>query len=542
MLVCCIGAATVAFFFRHQIESGFSVLNGDRSDQVIEISILEHWYNVFRGLAPWRQTGYFYPVTDTLGYNDGYFIFGCIYSVFRVAGIDPYLGAELVNVCLRGVAFLSFYVAARRILAVGVFWALLAAVLFTLSNNLFVQASHGQLFTVCLIPLMAVLLHEMVRTLHERTPYGLLAWGVAAQVLYAAWLMSAFYTAWYFLFYGSVFLLVYLLIEGKVGVLRWTAAIRDQLVPLGLVILVAVLVNIPFLTVYLPKANESGMHSYRDALFYTPSPLDLISVGSGNLLYGSLVASIDQVLRPGFPSFGEWTSGFPPVLLFLFGCGLIRFWLQRHAPDRDTALLAIAVATVLTWACSVKLHSASLWLFVYELFPGAKAIRVVSRYQLFLAAPVIAVACVYLARQSRRVPRAILGLLATLLVLGEINTASTQNLDRRHELARLLSVPSPPTDCRAFFISAARPGPLSPADKIYSHNVDAMIIAEVKHLPTLNGFATFTPPGWALVDPTSLQYLRAVRAFARDHHVGGLCSLDLQAMRWSTDPFTGVSG
>ena len=58
-------------FFRVPIFNGFTRLWGDHFDGGIEATILEHWYNVVRGYSPWSQTEYFYPVSGTLGYNDG---------------------------------------------------------------------------------------------------------------------------------------------------------------------------------------------------------------------------------------------------------------------------------------------------------------------------------------------------------------------------------------------------------------------------------------------------------------------------------------
>ena len=46
--------------------------------------------------------------------------------------------------------------------------------------------------------------------------------------------------------------------------------------------------TIPFIITYLPVLQANGMHSAATALAVVPRPLDLINVGDGNLLYGSL--------------------------------------------------------------------------------------------------------------------------------------------------------------------------------------------------------------------------------------------------------------
>ena len=88
----------------------------------------------------------------------GYVLYGCVYSLFRLVGIDPYLSAELVNVVFRAIGFFSFYLAMRQIFSARLAWALLGATLFTLSNSVFIQAVHAQLFGVSLVPFMAILI------------------------------------------------------------------------------------------------------------------------------------------------------------------------------------------------------------------------------------------------------------------------------------------------------------------------------------------------------------------------------------------------
>ncbi len=88
--------AAMALFFRGPILSGFDLGFGDRADGMIEISILEHWRNVLSGAATWNRTGYFHPYAGTLGYNDGYFLYGLVYSFWRLFA-DPFQ-ADTLNI------------------------------------------------------------------------------------------------------------------------------------------------------------------------------------------------------------------------------------------------------------------------------------------------------------------------------------------------------------------------------------------------------------------------------------------------------------
>ncbi|MDB5375348.1 MAG: hypothetical protein JWP04_3990, partial [Belnapia sp.] len=179
LLIGLAGALAIGFFFRNQLGSGFTLLLGDRHDAVIELSILEHWANVLRGLSPWNVTDYFFPVPGTLGYNDGYLLFGLLHAGFRALGADPFLSGELVNATTRAIGFAGTYALGRRAFALAPGWAVLAAVLFTISNNLFIRGSHAQLFSIGFIPVLALLLHGMLAALLAGRRAALLGWGTA---------------------------------------------------------------------------------------------------------------------------------------------------------------------------------------------------------------------------------------------------------------------------------------------------------------------------------------------------------------------------
>lgn len=537
VLVALAGVLAVAFFFRVQILSNFDLLSGNRYDQVIETAILEHWFNVFRGLNHWSEPKYYHPFDLTLGYNDGYFLYGAAYSVFRAVGLDPFLTGDCVAIVVRFVGYFGFYLAGRRLLGLRPGWAVLGAVLFTIADNIFVQAHHAQLLSVSFVPVMAVLLDGALAALLAGRRARLLAWGAAAACLHAAWLITAYYMAWYFVFFCTFAAVAHAVLAGRAGLRPLWEATRRQAVALAAVALVYALANAPFLMVYLTKARETGMHPYRGVSIYTLTLPDLLHVGDGSLLYGRVVAAVNGLLRPHMPEWSERMTGFPPGLLLLFAAGLVLSLAAPRSllPARAAALRAVAIATVATWACTINIAGHSAWWFLYEAFPGARAARVVARYQIFLAAPVVALAVLYLASQARRVAAPLLLLVCALLVAEQVNTKPIVALDRPHEMARLRAVPPPPAGCRAFFASAERgEGPLEPeSDGFFSHNVDAMVIAEIVHLPTINGASTFQPPKWNLIESDRPDYLDRVRAYAEANRISGLCGLDMRTLRWT---------
>ncbi len=170
---------------------------------------------------------------------------------------------------------------------------------------------------------------------------------------------------------------------------------------------------------------------------------------------------------------------------------------------------------------------------MYEAFPGAKAARVVARYQLFLAAPLSLLVVVWLSHQ--RLNRLALGLLVALLLGEQLNSYAPTFLDRPLELARLRAIPAPPAACQSFFITAARTESRfgEEVDNVYNHNTEAMLVAEYLRLPTVNGISTFNPPGWPDGLPGTPEYAANIRRYAASHGLQGLCGLNLRSFAWT---------
>lgn len=532
VVLCCAGS--VALFFRYQIANGFTRLFSDRFDGMIAIAILEHWYNVLRGLSRWSQTEFFYPIPNTIGYTDAYFVNGMIYSGFRAVGLDPFLAGEISNVTLRTVGFLGAYLAGRRVFGLTFGWALLAATLFTLSSSSFNHAIHIQLLTISFAPIMAVLLHGTVEAVLSGRSGALLAWGSASSLLYAAWMMTGYYMAWYFAYFTAATLIAFLLLLQRQERSALIRATGRQWLPLMVLAVIAVVVNLPFLYLYLPKMSESGEQTYQLAL--SPSLLDIFNVGPSNVVYGHVVRMVHDLVDASSPLFSERTTGITPVLLGLFTCACVAMW--RGKKDTPALSRALCLAAVATWITVLHVGHLSFWFVVYHLLPGASAMRATGRYQIFLAAPVIIIAVRFLCSNADRWRTPVLILISALLVVEQLDYGSSLQLDRTMELARLRSVPQRPTGCKVFFASRARPAttPYRIVEDRQSHNVDSMLIAEYQHLPTINGMGSVLPPGWALYAPEKPSYIAAVTRFVTAHRVDGLCALDLRTMRWDPAP------
>ncbi|GGY07970.1 hypothetical protein GJV26_18625 [Massilia dura] len=533
-----VALVVLAIFFRLQILNHFNYLSGDRYDGVIQVALLEHWFNVFTGWSNWRSPNYFYPYPNILGFNEGQFLYGAIYSIFRTLGIDGFLANELVNVAIKAIGFFGFIAAGRRILKLPLAWALLGAAIFTLSNNSFLQMSHAQLLSVAFAPVEAVLIYEAIGALLAHDARRLFRFGSIAGVFFAAWLITCLYTAWFFTLFAMVTLAVLLLTAGRPGLARlWQAIMANKLAIAGIA-MVTGLALVPFVSVY--TGGVSRQRAWSEILFYLPNLWDTVNVSTGNLLYGGVIEYLlAHCSRCHFGN-GEMEAGLSPVLLALTGMCMFSIFRRKSAAGlaEKAALVSIAAASLILWVMALRIDGHSAWFLIYKFWPGGNGLRVVARIALLLALPATALAVWYLSRSSWP-PLALLAI-GTVLLAEQINTRPITTLDRRLMLERTSGIAAPPASCRAFFTTAS-PDTVEgdesfPVGALYPHNVDAMLIAEYVHLPTINGVASFHPADWNFGSPGSPDYLQRVKVFADAHKLEGLCQLDLKTRQWNSRP------
>jgi hypothetical protein len=522
-------AICLAWLYRQQISNGFTLLSGLPFDAIISTTITEHWYQVFLGKANWAEVNYFFPHTRVIAQSDAYFLNGVLYTPFRLLGYDPFLAAEFANMAMKAIGFVGAYFMCRKVFSLQFHWALLAAVLFTINSGIATHSSRSQLLSVALTPVMVLLIWDGLNSLSQNKIARFRIDGVVASALFGAWCLTCFYMAWFFLFFFTVFVAVAAVLGGRNGLAQVKQIVAKHYVSILLVLGSAVFFLLPFLYAYIPKSHETGVRPYWAALFYTVPPINILQVGTENLWWGQLYNKFVQQVQPGyFPSSEYYNTGLAIGLFGLFLCSLIQFF--NKAKRQHLALAAILLATLLTWIAVLNIQGHSAWFYVYKFFPGAKALRVVGAYQLFLALPVILIAVKFLS--TRRLNAPVIALVCALLVAEELSVEGL-SLSRQAELDRIALPHAPPKECQSFYTSGwSDQGSLPLAMQIYAHNVTAMLIAQNTTIPTLNGFASFMAPDWDFDKPNTPSYDARVASYAGKHGLSGLCKLDLNDKSW----------
>ena len=541
-------AATLAVWtafviMRVPLLSHFHKVAGDSLDGMLALAIEMHWSHVFNGSAiGWRTTDYFFPIRDTLGYNEGFFLNGTLLALLRACGIDAFLGLQLADWCFRAVGFISMWILTQRCFRWPLLVNVLAATLFVTANCYYPhEAGHAQFLACNWLPLLILLQIESCRAAKRASLSGFMGFAAAFATLLGAILITSFYVAFFFILADSLALVILVLLEYLTMPFPVLPTVRRYIQFAAGQIFLLLVCCVPFLMIYLPKAAETGMHPLSDALQYAMRPTDVINVGPSNLLWSYFYSRTLGHLFPNWAGSYENQTGATPILFALFLLGGFFLRSTRASGWPQKALFAMWCANLLLLATAI--HWANWvwpWAWIYRWVPGAAAVRVVSRIQLVLLIPTILIACNVIAQGWRRTEmRTVFILLACLLLVEQINNAPMFNIDRPAENAFFASVDHVPPACRAFFAENSRPGP--DFQSLYRHNVDSMILAELSGTPTLNGFTTFLPPHWNLVHPEQPQYLIAVRDWLARHPVGGpVCGVNFRTGAWTVLPNVAV--
>jgi hypothetical protein len=542
----------LAYIYRPFLAHG--LISGDIYDAYIQIAILQNWSNCFSGLGHCFSPAYFYPLDGVLGYNDGYLISGTLFHVFRLLGIDALLSYELVYVTVRLIGYLAVIALGVRYLKLPTWAAIAAAWLSLVSINLLNQVEHTQFIYGALLPvallLLVAALDRIVRL--DVAPDAGSGWQAAGLILIlgalcAAWSITAFYSLFYFLYFT-------LLLVAAYAALRWQQfkrMVRHVLARPGLgaaVVATAAMTPSALWSVYAVALKETGGHPWQ--IWMLPHLYDLLNVGPYDLVWSPVIAPIYRALSKSPMAGGELATGFPvffAIGLIASGCYLVRMARRAAAPAdsvRDDHL-GIAMVLGLSAALSVLMvvrvgGGYSAWRVVWEIVPGASAIRSPSRFLLFPTSLFCLVmsyaACrAYRDAVAKRLALGTLVVVFAALTVEQYQTQSYFTVDPKAELAFFDRVPAPPGRCRSFYVSRPRREPtgIGVIDRYYVHASDAMMIAAFHNIPTVNGMATFVPKDSDLDGPFASDYKDRVARYATRHHItDGLCSLDLKTFRW----------
>jgi len=538
---CALGVTCLAIFFRKTLASGAALLPGELWDTRFCNALLEHWIRWPGASWSWHSPPFFFPEPRVLGYSEALFLYVPFYALARMVGASPYYALASTAAMLLVFGYASAIWLFRRVLGLPAALSLFGAALFAFAGFRSLHYAHFQMLATLFLP---ALVGAAVRYVSERSRGGAaLAPGLWVAAGVPLLLFTSYYIGWFFIFFlvllAGFLLLLKLARDGPARLRQaWSRQLAWSLVPLGAVFLLSL---VPFLALYLPRYAEIGPRSWDIVAKMLPRPIDLINVGPGNLVWGSL---IKRLVPPGREFSWELEYGLPPSLFLLFGatCAALflprRGWLAGEETERHLNLLrALALSVLSAWLLLLYWHGHSLWFRVFEFVPGAGALRAVSRFQavLYLAVMIVAMFGLWglwrAARSSVPAKALVVGL--TVLLACEQVQRNPPMFAARSEAALIAGVEAPPPFCDHFLLL---PDPVHVREpRPFTASIDAMLIALRLRLPTINGYDGDVPAGWAwgLQDQFSQDYPSAAADWISAKGIAhGLCTLDLYSGSW----------
>jgi hypothetical protein len=526
-------------FFRNSLLTGFDKIIGDGGDARLDIFLRENLYQVLRGQAEFLSPPMFFPVKGTIGYSDAYLLDGLIYVPLRIMGLDPFLSFELLCVGISLVGFVFANILLMRFAGMRQPFAALAAATFVFSNALYIKMGHPQLYEVNFVSLVAVLFLESARakTTH---PIGAVVAGVLGGLVLGLLFSTGYYVAWYFTFLSGIALVFAAVLRFGLRPSILRARLYISLVRcyarVGTAAAVGFVIGaIPFWKIYAPVITQFSGRPFAEYLENAPTIRELLNVSGDNLLWGRAIEVLNIVPRNHLFS-GELVLAITPILLLTFLICVWAVWRNRllsRPEDRSLRITVLACffAVAFMTVMMVKVGEFSLFWFMWHLIPGANALRAGSRAQIVLNGFVVAVVAIVLARLLERTRssgvRLAVWVLLLLCVVEQVNVVSNHNLSRAEEMAALRSVPAS-MNCKSFYVL---PHSLERGATI--QQVNAMLIAQVVNVPTLNGYSGWFPAGWQLYETDRPSYRSNAWRWAASHGVAdGLCEYDVARREW----------
>ncbi len=424
----------------------------------------------------------FYPERNTFAYSDAMLLPATILAPLFWLHVPP---AAIYNAALLGALALSgvtMFLLARQVTG-SMAGAMAAGAIYAFAPYRFEQYIHLEMQMVFWIPLALLLLHRVVagRRLRDGIAFGLT---LAAQMLSGI--------------YGALYLFICLLVFTPA--LAVAAGVRNPgrlLKPLAAAGLVAAALIVPYARPYADAAATAGPRGTGEIRHYGASLASYAAAPPDNRLYGAATARFggeELHLLPGLTA------------LALAAVGL------ADAVRRRTRLpLAYVVLLVFAFDASRGLDG-YVYPALYRYLPAMRALRVPSRFALFVNLSVAMLAAFGLAallRSRARAARAWIASAAVALLVVEYASSPMLVAVPRFSLADRWLAGQPP--------GVVAELPLPRPEAMWPNDESLFMYHGMAHWrPMVNGYSGFFPASYLRLvrvmqtfpDESSIAYLR----------------------------------
>lgn len=495
-LVCWIG---LFFVFYPTLLSGFTKTQGELLDTRLTNYFLEHSFKLLTNknyIGEIWSPPFFYPYEGALAFSENLFGSSPIYWLFRTFfGVD--LAFQIWALTVLGLCFFSFVLLMRQH-QVSHLLSALGGFLFAFGIPRIAQLGHPQLLPQFFTPVTLIAVWNFCRKPSNKSLILLL-------LLIYLQVLSGIYLGWFLLFSLCFFVgLLYLFNRDARD--RAAAYLRQSLKSCIAIITTWTALLVILLLPYLETKQTLGGRSYAEVDSLLPRLSSWFSPVPNSLWW-----PVFSKLSANIPMAHEHHIFMGFLVIFLLGLSIYVLLIRRNLLSSDKLIFAeICLATALiVFVISLRLPNGwSLWRYIYELVPGATAIRGVSRiwcifYFYVLAASIVC--CDSLLKQipKRRFRLAILTVI-TVFGLSEQMVFSMPSYEKLPLLQERAEMQETLKGCDFAYFSA---DPYKPFDVVQFHTmqVSTMMASLAVNVPLINGYTASYPPGYPSYGKSGLQ-------------------------------------
>ena len=154
-------------FFRNII--GNDSLIGNNGDARYIDLILEHYYGFLNGREKFTDLICFYPVENTISYSDMLLALAIPFCIFRFMGMSMFMANKLGLILIHTIGTISTVSLFNKKLKLNPFATAIGTIIFCYANSLSVKSWHNQMFAVCLVPVILLLLWNFFDNINKST-------------------------------------------------------------------------------------------------------------------------------------------------------------------------------------------------------------------------------------------------------------------------------------------------------------------------------------------------------------------------------------
>lgn len=488
----------VGLAFWPTISSGFTLLQTDPGDTLLNHYILEHswlWLTRSDYVGTLWSPPFYFPAPGALAYSENLLGVAPLYWLLRLGG-DAVLAYQLWMIGVCALSYAGMVWVLRRFDVQPTLVAL-GGLIFAFGMPRLQQLGHQQLLVQAFTPPAIYFAYRFLTAPTARHLY--LAY------LFISWqLWACIYLGWFLVFTLPLFALGLLIGQPtlRFGIGRFLVEHRYATLAGTLLFGMSLF---PLLEPY-QRYNHGFRRNYEECLL--PCKSSWLAPPDGSLW----AAPLERYCKTQDPE----RRLFPGLLpIMLLGLVAMTTLFRRKSEDnaRGLAIATFFVVTI-TVLLTFRWHShTSLWFYVYSRFPGAGAIRAVSRIELTLLAYVLMAGIPILSRLLRAKPSGeLIAWLVLFIGIADQVTVAQYSFDPRSFCAE---VEAKATEIRGLPWACL---PLEEAGRpFYTGQLVAMWAGLKANVPVVNGYTGRHPkgyPAWnrTLTPEEAAEWVRSQRA------------------------------